>query len=97
MNKRLKPKAKKGAEKRPQTKRPSVKRRCVVDEAIGETRAAVYEGKSLVELYTLRWSDEASPQIGDIYVGRIHEVSNCLLYTSPSPRDLSTSRMPSSA
>ena len=30
-----------------------------------------------------------------------HEVSvlltNCLLYTSPSPRDLSTSRMPSSA
>ena len=25
------------------------------------------------------------------------ELSNCLLYTSPSPRDLSTSRMPSSA
>ena len=24
-------------------------------------------------------------------------VTNCLLYTSPSPRDLSTSRMPSSA
>ena len=26
-----------------------------------------------------------------------HHVENCLLYTSPSPRDLSTSRMPSSA
>ena len=26
-----------------------------------------------------------------------HEFSTCLLYTSPSPRDLSTSRMPSSA
>ena len=25
------------------------------------------------------------------------QVENCLLYTSPSPRDLSTSRMPSSA
>ena len=25
------------------------------------------------------------------------EENNCLLYTSPSPRDLSTSRMPSSA
>ena len=25
------------------------------------------------------------------------KVKNCLLYTSPSPRDLSTSRMPSSA
>ena len=27
----------------------------------------------------------------------IEEVLSCLLYTSPSPRDLSTSRMPSSA
>ena len=27
----------------------------------------------------------------------IHQVMGCLLYTSPSPRDLSTSRMPSSA
>ena len=26
-----------------------------------------------------------------------HLIENCLLYTSPSPRDLSTSRMPSSA
>ena len=27
----------------------------------------------------------------------IHKCTSCLLYTSPSPRDLSTSRMPSSA
>ena len=27
----------------------------------------------------------------------IERKNNCLLYTSPSPRDLSTSRMPSSA
>ena len=27
----------------------------------------------------------------------IAEIDDCLLYTSPSPRDLSTSRMPSSA
>ena len=27
----------------------------------------------------------------------IHSFKGCLLYTSPSPRDLSTSRMPSSA
>ena len=26
-----------------------------------------------------------------------HSIKGCLLYTSPSPRDLSTSRMPSSA
>ena len=30
-------------------------------------------------------------------VGGIGANSDCLLYTSPSPRDLSTSRMPSSA
>ena len=27
----------------------------------------------------------------------VKELKGCLLYTSPSPRDLSTSRMPSSA
>ena len=27
----------------------------------------------------------------------LRQYENCLLYTSPSPRDLSTSRMPSSA
>ena len=32
------------------------------------------------------------------YQNRVKELQNtCLLYTSPSPRDLSTSRMPSSA
>ena len=33
----------------------------------------------------------------DRMVDVIREVQPCLLYTSPSPRDLSTSRMPSSA
>ena len=30
-------------------------------------------------------------------VEQVGHLVNCLLYTSPSPRDLSTSRMPSSA
>ena len=30
-------------------------------------------------------------------LGALQNGSHCLLYTSPSPRDLSTSRMPSSA
>ena len=32
-----------------------------------------------------------------IYINPEREIDACLLYTSPSPRDLSTSRMPSSA
>ena len=36
---------------------------------------------------------DANPKSGVIYF----ESESCLLYTSPSPRDLSTSRMPSSA
>ena len=32
-----------------------------------------------------------------LYVHGKAYISDCLLYTSPSPRDLSTSRMPSSA
>ena len=40
-------------------------------------------------------------RVGELYTrslnGLIVKFWNCLLYTSPSPRDLSTSRMPSSA
>ena len=35
--------------------------------------------------------------IQELGIGTFDEVMTCLLYTSPSPRDLSTSRMPSSA
>ena len=45
---------------------------------------------------------EAEPELCYHSSGRsaatyIEDYGNCLLYTSPSPRDLSTSRMPSSA
>ena len=36
-------------------------------------------------------------EFGDIYTRIMNPTCDCLLYTSPSPRDLSTSRMPSSA
>ena len=43
----------------------------------------------------------SEPMIGAIryqwWRDAITEIYDCLLYTSPSPRDLSTSRMPSSA
>ena len=43
---------------------------------------------------TLNESDDFDPQTFD---NLFDNICNCLLYTSPSPRDLSTSRMPSSA
>ena len=52
---------------------------------------------------TLVADDAARPEPvhGSIATGKSHtqnsEIIACLLYTSPSPRDLSTSRMPSSA
>ena len=35
--------------------------------------------------------------VKDAYIKAIEEDKNCLLYTSPSPRDATLSRMPSSA
>ena len=37
------------------------------------------------------------PGIKESYRYMLEDLWSCLLYTSPSPRDLSTSRMPSSA
>ena len=37
------------------------------------------------------------PEVDEFYVDLGMQYRLCLLYTSPSPRDLSTSRMPSSA
>ena len=38
-----------------------------------------------------------APKLMSIYLPDVKLIYICLLYTSPSPRDLSTSRMPSSA
>ena len=46
----------------------------------------------------LEWVASFEGRIGDfVTLYENDEVLVCLLYTSPSPRDLSTSRMPSSA
>ena len=41
--------------------------------------------------------EQAEIRAGEITKGKSTQSGICLLYTSPSPRDLSTSRMPSSA
>ena len=53
----------------------------------------------LNENFLSRWSKKKSKQKSEHEITKIEsaDFNSCLLYTSPSPRDLSTSRMPSSA
>jgi len=48
-----------------------MKYRAVIENAIGETRAAVYEGRRLVELHLERESQKILPQTGDEYCARV--------------------------
>jgi len=48
-----------------------MKRRAVIEEAIGETRAAVYEGRKLVEFHLRRHIAAAPPRARDIFTGRV--------------------------
>jgi len=48
-----------------------VKRRVVIEETVGETRATVYEGRKLVELHLDRWSDFRKPRIGEQWTGQV--------------------------
>ena len=53
-----------------------MKRRAVIEQAIGETRAAVYEGRKLVELHLDRWSEADAPKVGERWTGRVVTVDN---------------------
>lgn len=55
-----------------------MKRRCVIEDCIGETRAAVYEGRRLVELYVRRDTDANKPRQGDVFIGKISKVDHSM-------------------
>ena len=61
-------------------------------EEIQEVCQEAFEDAILMEV-----SAEQFIEVLEKLVEGLHNPYNCLLYTSPSPRDLSTSRMPSSA
>ena len=56
-----------------------------------------------LSIYGVMWSEHCSYKNSILWLKKLPKdgphmlVKACLLYTSPSPRDLSTSRMPSSA
>ena len=48
--------------------------------------------------YVKQWIKKKYNKPGNVFLGVIHRIDRpCLLYTSPSPRDRTRSRMPSSA
>ena len=55
-----------------------MKRRCVIEHCIGETRAAIYENRKLVELHLRRESNNLYPYIGDIFVGKISRIDQSI-------------------
>ena len=66
----------------------------------GNTIRARHVGRDIIaQLKTLVGGEihEYAKLMGEAREQAIDRMVSCLLYTSPSPRDLSTSRMPSSA
>ena len=72
----------------------------LMDEYIREIND--FDASSPVREDSALWEDDEIGSLEGFDVGSVERVGgldgrSCLLYTSPSPRDLSTSRMPSSA
>ena len=78
-----------------------------VQKALSDMRAAYDEQTKQMEalqksldierLTTMSKKYEVLGRKPEELAAKLYDLKNCLLYTSPSPRDLSTSRMPSSA
>ena len=54
-------------------------------------------GKPLLKINGLSIISHVSKKAGEANIGDVIVATDCLLYTSPSPRDFEASRMPSSA
>ena len=64
---------------------------------MGETSAKSMRGSGMEDVIFSGTSNKPSKNIAEVTLNLLNNDNDCLLYTSPSPRDLSTSRMPSSA
>ena len=61
-------------QKQKAVKHKAVKYRAVMEHCVGETRAAIYSGKTLIELHVRRWSNENKPRTGDTFSGLITRI-----------------------
>ena len=65
---------------------------------VAEAVIILGDGNPATQEFPVTDGDEFKPGSEiEIKAGYANQPQSCLLYTSPSPRDLSTSRMPSSA
>ena len=62
-----------------------------------EVHAQIVSNSKLFSSASTKFGGEHNTQVSFVDAGMPGMLPVCLLYTSPSPRDLSTSRMPSSA
>ena len=71
----------------------------LADSPIGETHEVKFMSVFQTESGAIGANVESATLAGNVLwlSGDFGPSNGCLLYTSPSPRDLSTSRMPSSA
>ena len=68
----------------------------LVDKCAEETRIIEIKSNKIAKITC--WQDQNPPLIGNVLDATVLKTLNsCLLYTSPSPRDRTRSRMPSSA
>ena len=73
------------------------KRRCQFTNLMAELKASENKNRTII-LYVHGWKHNSTSPDFEAFTTQIEELSkNCLLYTSPSPRDATLSRMPSSA
>ena len=68
----------------------------LVKEAFGGTGMNIWNVALMARLFVF-FAYPTSISGDDVWISGFEHIRDCLLYTSPSPRDLSTSRMPSSA
>ncbi|MEE9272755.1 MAG: ribonuclease E/G [Robiginitomaculum sp.] len=52
---------------------------CHIEEAIGETRAAVLYKNRPIEYYVRRWSERSKPRAGDVFSGRVTSIDKTLM------------------
>ena len=71
----------------------------IVGLGFGAEFIPIYQRHPQANMYAIcQRTEESLNEIGDKYgIEKCYQNYDCLLYTSPSPRDVEESRMPSSA